>query len=450
MYDSKQTLVGYITIITDLFTMFVVYLLANYIKFGNFRTGINNPEDYYLGVYTTTFMCYLIVYFFTSSQKDMVYRNWIQEAFDVARMEIYIAALTIGYYFSNQTSWYYSRVQMGLYFTGSVIGVFVTRQMLKRYILKSYHRSGSNEKIMLVTTYDQVEPIMRKVKQTRNWYFRISNLAIVDKDVVREEIEDLEVVANKETLVHAASVSEIDTVLFYVDESIDIDYKKLINEIRAMGKNVRMNIGEYGYSHGERELEFLGNIPVVSFTTKHYRIRYMAIKRMFDIFCALVGMALFIPVYIIMAVGFILEGDPGNIIIQTLRVGKNGRRFYMLRFRTIRKKGLEKIPKDKTPQYSIMGRIIKFFGLENLPNAWNILWGNMSVVGVNAPTLDEFLGYSQDEKRKMTLKPGMIGLWQVQNKHYTKEQSDEHYVNHWSLMMDGGIIIKTLKMFVAK
>lgn len=146
MHDSKQTLVRYIAIITDILTMFAVYLVANYIKFGNFRTGLNNPQDYYLGVFTTSLIFYIIVYFFIPSRESIIYRNWIQEVFDVVKMEIYIIALTVGYFFITQTSWYYSRVQMAIYFGGSIVCVIITRQILKRFILKSYHRSGSNEK----------------------------------------------------------------------------------------------------------------------------------------------------------------------------------------------------------------------------------------------------------------------------------------------------------------
>ena len=450
MHDSKQTLVRYITIITDILTMFVVYLTANYIKFGNFRTGINNPQDYYLGLFTTSVIFYIVVYFFTSSREDMIYRNWLQETFDVVKMEVYIIALTIGYFFSTQTSWYYSRVQMAIYFGGSVVFVIITRQILKRFILKSYHRSGSNEKIMLVTTYDQVSKVMNKVRQTRNWYFRISNLAIIDRDVVGEEIEGLDVVANNESLLQVVSTSEIDTVFFHLENDDNVNYTDLIKKIRAMGKNVRIRLREYSYAHGDRELEFLGNFAVATFSTKHYRIRYIAIKRLFDIVCAIIGMALFVPVYVIMAIGLAVEGDPGNVIVQTLRIGKNGRRFYMLRFRTLKKKELEKLSEQESPKYTAVGRLVKLLGLENLPNAWNILWGNMSVVGVNAPTLPEFLDYSHEDRNIMSMKPGVIGLWQVQRKHFTKEQSDEYYVDNWSLFTDAGLIIKSLILFFAK
>lgn len=373
MHDSKQTLVRYIAIITDILTMFAVYLVANYIKFGNFRTGLNNPQDYYLGVFTTSLIFYIIVYFFIPSRESIIYRNWIQEVFDVVKMEIYIIALTVGYFFITQTSWYYSRVQMAIYFGGSIVCVIITRQILKRFILKSYHRSGSNEKIMLVTTYDQVSDVMNKIKQTRNWYFRISNLAIVDKNVVGEELEGLEVVANCDNLIQIASTSEIDTVFFHVDDEVPLDYKGLISQIRSMGKNVRVRLKEYSYAHGNRELEFLGNFAVATFSSRHYRIRYVAIKRIFDIVCAIVGMMIFIPMYFIMAIGLFIEGDPGSVIVQTLRVGKNGRRFYMLRFRTLRKKGIEAGAGNGIPQYTIMGRFIKALGMENLPNAWNIL-----------------------------------------------------------------------------
>ena len=84
-------------------------------------------------------------------------------------------------------------------------------------------------------------------------------------------------------------------------------------------------------------------------------------------------------------------------------------------------KGIEAGAGNVIPQYTIMGRFIKALGMENLPNAWNILWDNMSVVGVNAPTLPEFLEYSHKNRNVMSMKPGMIGLWQVQRKHFTKE-----------------------------
>ncbi len=131
MHDSKQTLVRYIAIITDILTMFAVYLVANYIKFGNFRTGLNNPQDYYLGVFTTSLIFYIIVYFFIPSRESIIYRNWIQEVFDVVKMEIYIIALTVGYFFITQTSWYYSRVQMAIYFGGSIVCVIITRQIFE-------------------------------------------------------------------------------------------------------------------------------------------------------------------------------------------------------------------------------------------------------------------------------------------------------------------------------
>lgn len=106
---------------------------------------------------------------------------------------------------------------------------------------------------------------------------------------------------------------------------------------------MRVRLKEYSYAHGNRELEFLGNFAVATFSSRHYRIRYVAIKRIFDIVCAIVGMMIFIPMYFIMAIGLFIEGDPGSVIVQTLRVGKNSRRFYMLRFRTLRKKALKPV-----------------------------------------------------------------------------------------------------------
>lgn len=128
--------------------------------------------------------------------------------------------------------------------------------------------------------------------------------------------------------------------------------------------------------------------------------------------------------------------------------GQKWSKILYAEIQNVKEKDLEASAGNGIPQYTIMGRFIKALGMENLPNAWNILWDNMSVVGVNAPTLPEFLEDSHKNRNVMSMKPGMIGLWQVQRKHFTKEKSDENYVDNWSLFMDLGIIVKSLKLFL--
>lgn len=450
MNDSKRTLVRYITIIVDLMTMFAVYLIANLIKFGNFRTGIFNPDDYYLGLFTTALMCYLLVSFLFFAGDNLLSRNFLQELGNVIRMEFYIAALTIGYLYLTKSSSYYSRGQMALFFGGSVIMVIIERQILKRVILKSYHRSGANEKIMLVTTYDEVPRVIQKVKKTRNWYFRISNLAIVDRDVVGEELEGFDVVANNSNLLEVISTAEIDTVFFHISDDKKYDYSGLIQQIRAMGKNVRVRIREYSYEHGNRRLEFLGDFAVVNFSTKKYRIRHMALKRMFDIFVGLIGSLFYLILYLLVSLGLLLERDPGQAVISTVKVGKNGRRFYLLKFRTLKRRNMEQQGQNGMYVYTITGKILKALGLENVPNAWNVLWGNMSLVGIKPPSLGEFLEYSATRRRSMNMKPGVIGLWQVQRNKYTNEESDEYYLDNWSVWTDLKIMLLSFGLIFKK
>lgn len=451
MNDSKKLLVRYITIITDLVTMFAVYLVANWIKFGNFRTGIYNPADSYLGLFTTALMCYLLVTFLLFSGDDLLSRNCFKEIVTVVQMQIYIAALTIGYLFITKSSWYYSRGQMIMFFGGSVVMVVIVRQVLKRIILKSYHRSGANEKILLVTTYDEVPGIIRKVKRTRNWYFRISNLAIVDRNVIGEEIEGFEVVANKDNLLEWVSTAEIDTVFFHITDNEQRNYTDLIQKIRTMGKNVRVRIREYSYDHGNRRLEFLGEFAVVNFSTKKYRFRHLAIKRLFDIIVGIIGSIFYAILFVLVSISLALEGEAGHAVMSTVKVGKNGRRFYFLRFRTLSKKSFENQGVDGVYVYTRTGKVLRALGLENIPNAWNVLWGNMSLVGVKAPSLSEFLAYPPERRKCLNMKPGVIGLSQIQNsKRYNVEKSDEYYLDNWSVWTDIKIILKTLGLIFTK
>ncbi len=444
MNDSKRTLVRYIVLIVDTITMLAVYLLANLIKFGNFRTGIFNPNDYYLGLYFSALMSYLVVSFLIFPYDDILARNWIKEAFTVVKLYAYIAALNIGYLYITKTSWYYSRVQMALFFGGSIVCVFVVRQILKRIFLKSYHRSGANEKILLVTTEAQVPAIIKKIKSTRNWYFRISNLVIVDRDMVGEDIMGFDVVANLESLIDYVSTAEIDTVFLAID-GYELEYHELIQKIAQNGKNIRIAVKEFEYDHGNKEIGFLGQFAVVNYSTKRYRIRHMTIKRLFDIIVGIIGCVIYLLVWILASIGLMLERDMGHVVVSTVKVGKNGRRFYMQSFRTIRYDAPNgEVRNTKT------GAVLKFLGLDTIPMAWNLLWGDISLVGVKLATLPEFVEYSSSRRSCLNMKPGIIGFGQLNSTKFTMEEADEYYFDNWSVWLDIKILIESLTMVFRK
>lgn len=447
MKDSKRLLVRYIETIVDVIVIICSYLLANKIKFGRFRTGILNPEEPYLALLVIVIIAYFIVSICLPTKYNLIERGLFREIFVVGRLHVYMLGITLGYLYFTKTSALYSRVHIAIFAVICCIMMLIMRRVLKRIITKEYHRSGANEKIMLVTTAERVEEVIKKVKKTRNWYFRISNIVVIDKDMTGEDIDGIGIIGNRDNLLEKIETAEIDTVFLHLPSEYGFNREEFIKTVCDMGKPVRVNIEEYDISSEMHEIGILSRFAVVTYRGVHHRIRYRMFKRAFDIIVSIFAIALLIPVYILAEIGHWVENDKGHGIISLVKVGKGGRRFYMYKFRTMY---LDQKRREQKGSYSVTGKLLMVLGFENLPVFWNILWGDMSVVGTKLPTLPEFVEYPRSRRKTLYVRPGLVGYWQV-NRKQVKGDDDEniaeldaYYVDNWSLGLDAEIILKSI------
>lgn len=458
--NSKKSIVRYIEVFLDVMVMFTSYLIANRIKFGFFRTGLINRTEHYLTLFLLEFAVYVVVYFVAFRNDNIVNRKLFQEIYAVGKMYAYIIVLTSGCIYFAKMGEYYSRVQMFITFIISPIATVIVRQIFKRLVTKEYHRSGANEKIMLVTTSDQVENVIKIIKTTRNWDFRISNIAIVDCDRTGQIIDKIEIVANGDNLMEVLATAEIDSVFVHLPNGYVFDQKAFVTAVNDMGKTVYLNVNEYEMKIGERRLDFLGRYAVVTWKNKTYRLRYLLAKKGFDLIFGLFGSLLIIPVWIFAFIGKLVTGDLGPVIITIVRVGKNGRRFYYHKFRTMYMDAVSRCDKwimegkkGVDPRYTPVGWILKKTKLENLPSTWNVLWGDMSIVGNPAPSLPEFLDYSDYHRKSLSVKPGVFGFWQAYadngERLSEEEQSefDREYILNCTLGLDIRIVFRIICPF---
>ncbi len=452
MKDSKRVLLRYIETIFDVLVIVVSYFLANKMKFGRFRSGIINPEQPYVALLVVILVAYAIVTILIPNKYTLIERGVLSEIFTVSKLHLYMLALTLGYLYFTKTSSMYSREQLIIFVMISLVVMVIIHQCLKRIITKEYHRSGANEKIMLVTTSERVEDVVKQIKKTRNWYFRISNIVLLDKDMEGEEVGGIAIIGTKDNLIKLIETSEIDSILLHVPSKYESLREKLIQSACDMGKYVHVNIEEYDVAAEIKELKILSHYAVVTYRGVHHRIRYRVVKRVFDVVVGIIGTFLLLPAYLIVAIGRWLEKDRGHSIISLVKVGKNGRRFYMYKFRTMYLKNGKRNSEDK---YSGTGRLINKLGIEYLPAMWNVLWGDMSIVGTKAPNLPEFIEYPRKRRKTLYVKPGLVGYWQVNCKKaedYTEEDiadMDQYYVDNWSLGLDTQILLKSIVLLFA-
>ena len=182
----------------------------------------------------------------------------------------------------------------------------------------------------------------------------------------------------------------------------------------------------------------------------------------------LIGSIISLPIILLTAIPLLIE-SPGPLIFRQKRVGKNGRIFYMYKLRSMypdaeaRKAALMKenemkglmFKMENDPRITKVGKIIRKLSIDELPQFWNILRGDMSLVGTRPPTLDEYEQYESHHKRRLSLKPGLTGLWQVSGRNTIDDfeevvKLDLQYIDNWSIWEDLRIILKTVYVVIAR
>ena len=184
-------------------------------------------------------------------------------------------------------------------------------------------------------------------------------------------------------------------------------------------------------------------------------------KRIFDITGALLGLVFLIILYPFLAL-FIKFTSHGPVFFKQVRVGKNGKRFVIYKFRSMaddaekrKKELLEHNELDGAvfkmkddPRVTAIGKIMRKFSLDELPQVINVLKGEMSLVGTRPPTPDEVSKYQKWHHRRISIRPGLTGMWQVKGRNQIKTfddivKHDLSYIDNWSIWLDLKIILKT-------
>ena len=207
----------------------------------------------------------------------------------------------------------------------------------------------------------------------------------------------------------------------------------------------------------------VGTYPVMSYHLNSLNTTDQAFKRVIDIFGALVGIILSAPILAIAAAAIKID-SPGPVFFSQIRVGRNGRRFRIMKLRTmttdaeVRKSELMalnevsgglmfKIKED--PRITKVGAFLRKTSIDEIPQFFNVLAGNMSLVGTRPPTEDEVELYDLNHWRRLRIKPGITGLWQISGRSALTSfdeivELDTRYIEHWSILSDIRIILRTV------
>jgi exopolysaccharide biosynthesis polyprenyl glycosylphosphotransferase len=257
----------------------------------------------------------------------------------------------------------------------------------------------------------------------------------------------------------------IDEVVFTTDTRRLADLEDILLICDEEGVRTRIAIDFFPHVNSQIHLERLGSQPLLTFSaTPHDEIR-LIVKRITDIVLAAAALVLLFPV-MVMIVLIIRLTSPGPAIFRQGRCGLNGRRFVFYKFRSmcedapamraqvehLSKRELAwKIPND--PRLTPIGRWLRKFSVDEWPQLWNVLRGDMSLVGPRPAVPEEVEQYKRWQRRRLRMRPGLTCLWAVNGRDEvdfeTWMKMDMEYIDNWSLALDWKIILRTIPSVIS-
>lgn len=464
-------------IIIDIICLEVAFLLSGWIRF-----GLENPyqSDNYLTMALMLILGDLVGAYLFNTFKNVLRRGYYLEFVATAKHTFLLAAIVMIYLFAMKAGVMYSRIFVFLMFAIYFVLSYVTRVLWRIYITK-VRKSMPKRSMLIVTTDSLAHEVILNLRKDNYEDIKIAGIAIINEDVVGTQVLGVDVVANGENVIEYACRNWIDEVFISTDGMNDrpMEYA---NKFVEMGVVVHVGVSLRETVNGNKVLmEKLGGYHVLTSTINYATPSQALMKRLLDICGGLVGCFITVILFIVLA-PMIYIASPGPIFFAQNRVGKNGKIFKIYKFRSMymdaeeRKKELmeqnrvkdgmmfkmdfdpriigSKILPDGTQKKGI-GNIIRDFSLDEFPQFFNVLKGDMSLVGTRPPTLDEWEKYELHHRARLATKPGITGMWQVSGRSKITDfeevvKLDTQYITNWSMGMDLKILIKTVLVVLGR
>ena len=460
-------------IILDEVMLMLSFLLAMLIRHG--RITLDQPiYGTLMFVLALADIAAIVVFNF---MHDVLKRGYAKELSTTFKLVLAVFLIATGYMFSTQTAEAYSRLT--LYYTSAIhllLG-YGARVLYKR-ILRTHGNLGAGKRSMLaVLKEESAEEMIQRLQQNPAEAYHLVGV-VLDAPTEKTEIENVPVVSDIDHAADYICRQWIDSV--YIDcPSENPKIRKLMDACREMAVPVHYHIPGVSRHKQKQFVERIGGSTVLTLSNNYATPVQLFLKRIVDIAGGLVGSLLAL---IIMAVigPMIKKASPGPVLYASERIGQNGKHFRMYKIRSMipnaeaKKQSLQSqntieggmmfkldwdpriigntVLPDGTRKTGI-GEFIRKTSLDEFPQFFNVLRGEMSLVGTRPPTPDEWEKYAYHHRARLAAKPGVTGLWQVSGRSEIKDfeevvKLDTEYIENWSMALDFKILFKTILVVI--
>ena len=472
LYTKKSWVKHWDFIMLDLITLEISFLLANFIRYRS-QTYFNLSMNKYIfyAEIVILLLSFFMTIIFIDPYKNILKNDGGEEFVRIVKQTFVIFLMNIVCLYVMQQGNASSRIVIFIIYPIYIVLSMIMRTIWKKHLRKKLSHYGSNRAMIVLSDSKHIKDVIDNLVTKSYKGYSIMGAFLVDYDGHIKKIGKVPVMGTADDMIEYASHNWVDSVTLAIEDNNTIDHLKEICEV--MGITTHTIVTRAPNSDGEY-IQKLGNYIVSSNSYRSIPPVRLFIKRCMDILGGFVGCVFTLIITIIIGPMIYIQ-DPGPIFYASKRVGKNGKIFKMYKFRSMyqdadqrkaelmaqnkigdgmmfkmdddpRIIGSEK--KDKNGNPKGIGNFIRKTSLDEFPQFFNVLKGDMSLVGTRPPTLDEWEKYSPHHRKRMAIRPGITGMWQASGRSNITDfeevvRLDTEYIDHWTNGMDVRILAKT-------
>lgn len=434
------------------------------VLFSAYIVSLFKDAEYTSQTIAILYLLHFVSFYISNIAYRFYSRGYLDELFQVLKYNVFFAVGITFTSFMLDGVFSISRRGMIYFFLLNTFSVYVMDLLLKRYRKSVSPRRKSSRKIFLITATSRMEKVFDILHSPSLYHGELIGVTVMDDtDFAHSDVR----VVQPDQMMNFVTKEVVDEVFINLP-SEDYSISDFVSEFESMGIDVSVNLNAFNFaSLGNKRVREVGGLSVVTFSTNFYKPSHVFAKRLLDIVGALFGLLICGLVSIVLVP--LIRKDGGPAFFVQKRVGKNGRYFNFYKFRSMRVDA-EEIKKDlmaqntmtggmfkmeNDPRVTPIGRFIRKTSLDELPQFYNVLIGDMSLVGTRPPTVDEYQDYTPAQKRRLSFKPGITGLWQVSGRSEITDfdevvKLDVAYMDGWTIWRDIQILLKTVKVVLRK
>lgn len=458
-------------ILVEFLSLQIAYILASLIRHGN----LPYTSLMYRNLGIVLLLIDAVVLMFLNTMHDVLKRGYYVELVQTIKHCLIVFGLATAYLFSTQLSESYSRIVLYITLAFHIVIGFLARVLWKKYILKHGNPLSNKSTMLVVLNADSADYMMDRL--LKNSLDNYDIVGVVMNKGNRKQVGGIPVVCKLEETAGFISQKWIDSV--YIDcPSTDPLIAKLMDDCHTMAVPVHYHVPAMTRDGSKQFVEKIGGTTVLTTSINYATPVQLVLKRSLDIAGGLVGSMIALIIMVIVG-PVIKKKSPGPIIFKQTRIGRNGQKFQIYKLRSMymdaeeRKKELWKdsrgamfkldfdprvIGNEILPDGSHktgIGEFIRKTSLDEFPQFFNVLKGEMSLVGTRPPTVDEWEKYEFHHRARLACKPGITGMWQVSGRSEITDfeevvKLDTKYITNWSMGQDIKILFKTIWIVVTR